>query len=303
MTNMTPGQPDEHESSHPIQTESDRIDIARVDMVLCDLDGVVWLSREPIPGAVEAVASMGEAGISVLFVTNNSTALLAEQEEALASIGIEATGRVLTSAMSAAALVAPDDRVLVCAEAGVVEAVDKRGAEAIGAHDPVLDDPASPAIDVALVGQHRGLTWDHLRRTVTAIRGGARFIATNDDATFPTPNGPVPGAGAVVAAVATAAGLAPLIAGKPHEPMANLARAMIGARAMDGPGFDPARAVVVGDRPSTDGAFASRLGCRFARVRSGVEEAGDTKAATSEAWIDVADLAAASAIIVGLGDR
>lgn len=305
MTNMTPGPPDEHEKSRPnangpvdgTRTDGTRIDRTGVDTVLCDLDGVVWLSRQPIPGAVEAVASLAGAGISVLFVTNNSTALLADQEAALASIGIDAAGHVLTSAMSAAALVAPNDRVLVCAEAGVVEAVGGRGAEAIEAHDPVLDDPATAAIDMVVVGQHRGLTWDHLRRAVAAIRRGARFVATNDDATFPTPSGPVPGAGAIVAAVATAAGMPPVIAGKPHQPMADLTRTVIG------PTFDPLRTVVVGDRPSTDGAFASTLGCRFARVRSGVDEAAPADAAPNGPWIDVADLAAAAAIILRLGDR
>ena len=91
------------------------------------------------------------------------------------------------------------------------------------------------------------------------MQRGARLIATNDDATYPTPDGPIPGGGAIVAAVAYAAGVAPLVAGKPHRPMADLVRAL-----------GEATGTMVGDRPETDGAFAVELGYRFALVLTGV---------------------------------
>jgi ribonucleotide monophosphatase NagD (HAD superfamily) len=65
--------------------------------VLCDLDGVIWLSHQPIDGSPEAIARLRAAGHRVLFVTNNSSAKVAEQEAALASVGIPADGDVLTS--------------------------------------------------------------------------------------------------------------------------------------------------------------------------------------------------------------
>jgi 4-nitrophenyl phosphatase len=128
----------------------------------------------------------------------------------------------------------------------------------------VDDGPA----DVVMVGFHRNFDYDRLRRAATAVRRGARLIGTNDDPVYPTPDGPIPGGGAILAAVQTAAGVEPLIAGKPHDAMADLVRATVGDAAAVG-------AVMVGDRPDTDGLFAARLGCRFALVWSGVTSPGD----------------------------
>jgi ribonucleotide monophosphatase NagD (HAD superfamily) len=114
-----------------------------------------------------------------------------------------------------------------------------------------------------MVGFHRTFDYDGLRRAATAVHRGARLIGTNDDATYPTPDGPIPGGGAILAAVSVGSGVAPVIAGKPYGPMAELVRLTVGAQAaMD--------AVMVGDRPSTDGRFAIELGCRYAQVWSGV---------------------------------
>ena len=94
-------------------------------MVLLDLDGVVWLAHQPIPGSVEAIAALRTAGVRVLFVTNNSSARLAEQEEALARIGVPAVGDVVTSALAAALLVEPGEPVHVCGGPGIVEALEQ----------------------------------------------------------------------------------------------------------------------------------------------------------------------------------
>jgi len=109
------------------------------------------------------------------------------------------------------------------------------------------------------VGFHRDFDFDGLTRAADAARAGARFVATNMDPTYPIHGGVVPGAGALVAAVATAAGRAPEVAGKPEGPMADLVRSRYGNAG-----------VVIGDRPSTDGAFAAALGWPFALVMSGV---------------------------------
>ena len=214
-------------------------------VVLCDLDGVVWLSNEAIAGSVEAIADLQRHGHRVLFVTNNSSARVAVQEAALAAIGVEAEGNVLTSAQAAARLVEPGERVLVCAGDGVVEALERRGAV------PVHDGDAHAVV----VGFHRTFDYDGLRRAARAVRRGARLIGTNDDATYPTPDGPIPGGGAILAAVATGSGVLPLVAGKPYQPMADLVVEIIGERAARG-------ALMVGDRPETDGLFATTVGCR-----------------------------------------
>lgn len=232
--------------------------------ILCDLDGVVWLAHRPIPGSVAAVARLRAAGHRVLFVTNNSSATVEDQEAALAAIGIPAIGDVLTSAHAAARLVQPGERVLVCGGEGVVQALVARGAEVLSAADAAS---ARQPVDAVVVGWHRTFDYDALTRAAQAVYGGARLIGTNDDATYPTPDGPIPGGGSILAAVATAAGLQPTIAGKPHEPMAELVRSVVGEVAA-------VEAVMVGDRPSTDGLFARTLGCRYAHVHSGVTPMG-----------------------------
>lgn len=263
--------------------------------VLCDLDGVVWLAHQPIPGSVEAIARLRASGRRVLFVTNNSSAVVADQEAALAAIGIPAVGDVLTSATAAATLVHPGERVLVCGGPGIAEAVTARGAMPIEG-----DDPAGEDADAVLVGFHRTFDYERLRIAASAVRRGARFIGTNDDATYPTPEGPIPGGGSILAAVATATDQQPVIAGKPYEPMATavhdcLARASA-SRTPDGASVHT-QLLMVGDRASTDGAFAVTLGCPFALVRTGVTSATDD--VDVPVAIDAADLAAVAEAIVG----
>lgn len=214
-----------------------------------DLDGVVWLGAQPIAGAAEAVARLRAAGEPVLFATNNSSQPVRAVEAKLAAQGIPAEGDVITSAMAGASLVQPGERALVCAGPGVEEALAVRGVEVV---------PEGPA-DVVVVGFHTSFDYAGLTRASTAVRDGARLVATNADPTYPTPTGPVPGGGAILAAVATASGVDPVVAGKPHEPMAGLVRARLGDRGL-----------MVGDRPSTDGAFARTLGYRFVLVHTGV---------------------------------
>jgi len=221
-------------------------------------------------------------------VTNNSGARIADHEAALAAIGIPARGHVMTSAMAGADLVEPGERVLVAAGPGVTEALLARGAE------PVANDiePIGP-LDAVMVGFHQDFDYHRLRRATQAVLAGARLIGTNDDPTYPTPTGPIPGGGALLAAVATAAGVAAIVAGKPHRPMA----ATVLAR-LDHP--DPSSLVMVGDRGSTDGRFARTLGCRYALVRSGVTAPG--AAADPPPDLDVADLAAVAAALLASGD-
>lgn len=221
--------------------------------VLCDLDGVVWLAHQPIQGSVEAIARLRAAGHRVLFVTNNSASRIGQLEAALSDVGIPAVGDVLSSALAAALLVHPGERVLVCGGPGIIEALRRRGAVA-ARREPY---------DAVIVGFHRSFDYEVMRVASDAARSGARLIGTNDDATYPTPHGPIPGGGAILAGIATAAGVRPIVAGKPYAPMAGLVRAETGMQ-------DLSTAVMVGDRPDTDGLFARTLGCRYAQVWSGV---------------------------------
>lgn len=217
-----------------------------------DLDGVVWLAGRPIPGVDEAVARLRGAGVRVLFATNNSAPTRAELHRRLARCGVTADeADLLRSADVAAELLTPGTTALVLGEDGVVEALAGRGVTVV---------PEPPA-DAVVVGLTRTFTYEALARAMAAVRGGARLVGTNEDPTFPTPDGLVPGTGALLAAVATASGAVPEVAGKPHRPTADA----IVARVPDGD-----LRVMVGDRPATDGALAVQLGVPFALVLSGV---------------------------------
>ncbi len=271
------------ESPSPSGPSAGGPDPDRIDTVLCDLDGVIWLAHEPIAGSADAVARLRAGGRRVLFVTNNSADTEADQVAALANVGIGASGDVVTSAMAAAALVDPREQVLVVGGPGIAEAVAGVGAVALRPGD--VDEATT--LDVVIVGLDRGFDFERLRTASGAVRRGARLVATNSDATFPTPHGPEPGGGAIVAAVATAAGATPVVAGKPHGPMADLIGELLGGPAS----FDPSTVLMVGDRPETDGRFAAALGCPYALVRSGVMAPGAPVGDEVEVAIDVPDLA------------
>lgn len=238
---------------------------------ILDLDGVVWLGLEAIPGAADAIAKVRAAGERVCFVTNNSSQRVGDQEAKLAGFGIPAEGDVLTSAMAAALLLQPGQTALVCAGPGVDEALERRGVHTIREGDA----------DAVVVGFHLDFDYGRLKAAHAAVMRGAELIGTNDDTTYPTPEGPIPGGGSILAAVVAACeGHTAVVAGKPYAPMAGLVRELAG----NGPH------VVVGDRPSTDGLFAVQLQAQFALVLSGVTKESDLPVAPEPTWVS-ADLA------------
>lgn len=219
-----------------------------------DLDGVVWLAGEAIPGVAETIAGLRRDGASVCFATNFSYSPVAEAEQKLARIGIDGRGLVITSAMAAAQLVEPNETALLCGGPGIEEALLARGVTVVREGEA----------DVVVVGYDPLFDYAKLTRATAAIRAGARFVATNEDPTFPTPQGLLPGGGSLVAAVAYASGVQPVVAGKPHQPFADLVTARFGP---DG--------IMVGDQPLTDGRLAVRLGYRFGLVLTGVTKQVD----------------------------
>ena len=228
-----------------------------------DLDGVIWLADDPIPGSAEAVARLRAAGERVVFMTNNSEPTVAAYVAKLERMEIPASADdVITSAQAAAAMLEPGSTALVCGGPGVTEALEARGVH------PIREGDA----DAVVVGWHQDFDYRRLNAAFTAVRRGARLIGTNEDPTYPTPDGPLPGGGALLAAVAYAAGVEPEVAGKPYQPIVDLLAARV-----------PTAEIVVGDRLSTDGALAERLGCRFGLVLTGVtaqdEAAADVVAA------------------------
>ena len=249
-----------------------------------DVDGVVWLAGTPIPGAPEAIRRLRDAGEQVVFVSNNSGPTLAEYTSRLATAGVDARpADLVTSAQAAASMLSPGQRAAVVGAEGIREALTERGVA-------VVAPDAVPGPDAVVVGRSTTLDYDELAAASAAIRNGARFVATNTDATYPTGDGPLPGAGAVVAFVATASGRQPEVAGKPHRAAAELVRSR----------FGPPR-VMIGDRPDTDGAFAIAVGAPFALVLSGCTTAADLPVTPAPTLV-AADLAGAvEQLLAGTG--
>lgn len=212
--------------------------------MVCDLDGVVYLDLEEIPGAGDALRELERQGYRLLFVTNNSASspgTVAERIAQVTDYPAEAS-QVLTSALAVAGMLAADrPRCLVVGGEGIEEALDAEGI-------PRTENWRQA--EAVVVGLDRRLTYERLRDATLALRAGARFLATNVDPTLPAPTGQWPGAGSIVAALEAATDRLPEIAGKPYQPMRALVRSRLG----------PGPTWVVGDRPSTDLAMARAEG-------------------------------------------
>lgn len=228
--------------------------------VVCDLDGVVYLADAAVPGAGEALAEIDRRGYRIIFATNapiRTAAGVAAHIRSVAGYPAEAA-QVVTSAMAlAGALSSRDGPVLVLAEGGL-------GATLREAGIPLTRDPRR-ARTVA-VGLDRRLTYDRLRAANDALLRGARFVAANQDPTYPTGSGLWPGGGAIVAALETASGRRAEVVGKPHPPMRDAVVQRLG----------PGPTWVVGDRPETDLALGREQGWTTVLVLTGVvADAGD----------------------------
>jgi ribonucleotide monophosphatase NagD (HAD superfamily) len=175
-------------------------------------------------------------------------------------VGIWADGDVVTSAMAAATHIMSGERVLVCGGEGLIEEVTSRGAEVVV---PYQVEEVEGNFDAVVVGFHREFNFEILSAALTAVRGGARLIGSNSDPTYPTPQGPIPGGGSILAAIEHATGVKAMVTGKPHQPMADLVATV-------NPGIGAHEMLMVGDLVSTDGAFARTVGCAFGLVLSGM---------------------------------
>ena len=224
---------------------------------LLDLDGVVWLADQPIPGSADAIARLRARGERVVLASNNSFLTIADYLAKLERHGVPTDAAdLVTAAHAAGTLIEPGERILVVGGPGVREAVRARGAEEI----PDTETHA----DAVVVAWNQAFDYAMLTRAMRAVRAGARLIATNGDATYPTPDGLLPGGGSIMAAVAYASGVDAVVAGKPYQPMVDTITARFGAIE-----------VMVGDRADTDGLLARRLGATFALVLTGVTRPED----------------------------
>ncbi|MGF1666923.1 MAG: HAD-IIA family hydrolase [Acidimicrobiia bacterium] len=224
--------------------------------IVCDLDGVVYLGDQEVPGAGVALHRLHAAGFRLLFATNNSSRTRAEGAAKIARVTGYHTDRdqFVSSATAAGAMLAGTSvPALVVGGAGVIEALTDAGIT-------ITEDPLEAG--VVVVGLDMALTYEKLAHATMAVRNGARLVATNLDATYPTPTGLLPGAGSIVAALETSTGVRAESAGKPFPPM----RAILNAMANSGPVW------MVGDRADTDLAMADLEGWTSVLVLTGVAE-------------------------------
>lgn len=254
----------------------------RVRLVIFDLDGVVYRGNQPVPGAADLIDFLHGRGVAVRFATNNSMATRQAYVHRLADMGIRAAADEIVTSTSATIehlrRHAPDvHTVLAIGADGMESELREAGFDVTMAARAVAPDPGGHlerAHDAVIVGLDPTVTYASLSSAMAAIAGGARLIATNADARYPTPAGFLPGAGAIVAAVATATGVTPEVIGKP-------APAMFTA-ILEAAGVDAGHAVMVGDNPDADVAGAHRAGCAAILVLTGVANADAVASLTGD---------------------
>jgi HAD superfamily hydrolase (TIGR01450 family) len=229
------------------------------DVALLDLDGVVYVGPHAVPSVPEALDSARAAGMRLGFVTNNAARTPETVAAHLVELDVHADpADVITSSQAAASVVAElfgaGARVLPVGGPGVAVALRDAGLTVV---ERAEQEP------VAVVqGYGPEVGWPQLSEAVVAIRNGARHVATNTDATIPSPRGPLPGNGAMVGVVSRVTGQAPLVTGKPDPAMHAECVRRTGAL----------RPLVVGDRLDTDIEGARRAGAASLLVFTGVTD-------------------------------
>jgi glycerol 3-phosphatase-2 len=237
------------------------------DHVLLDLDGCVWVGDEPCDGAVDAVAALREAGKSVLFLTNDVRHAPEDFVRKLWRLGFQAS---LAEVVSVGAAVQYQlagrgrSSAFVVGSQALVDHVAAAGLRVLNR------TPFATRADVVVVGGHEAFDFEELRVATQAVLRGAELIGASRDATFPMPDGPWPGSGAVLAAIETASRhSASLVVGKPEPAMYEAARDRLG----------PGRVLAVGDRLDADVAGARRAGMDSALVLTGATSREEADAA------------------------
>ena len=232
------------------------------DAALLDLDGVVYLGGNPIPGAADALADASGRGMKLAYVTNNASRSPNAIAAQLTGMGVPATaGDIVTSAQAAAHVLADrlpaGARVLVVGGTGLRLALHARGLRPVSA---AADKPLA-----VVQGYAPDISYGLLAEAALALNAGAFFVATNTDPTLPTARGLQPGNGSLVQVLVHATGQQPLVAGKPQPPLHAESVQRVGAK----------RPIVVGDRLDTDIEGAVRGGTDSLLVLTGVSRPAD----------------------------
>jgi glycerol-1-phosphatase len=251
------------------------------DGFLFDLDGVVWVGENPIPGAPSAIVSLLATGKRIAFLTNNPRATAGEYAARLRDAGVDVgEDRVITAGAVTAGLSAASP---AAAQGAFVIGTDSFKQEVASAGVNVLGHDSGEVAGVVVVSGHSGFDYDELRTATAALLGGAELFATNRDPTMPMPGGLWPGTGSILAAVETASGTSATVGGKPQRHIFERAQALVG-------GF---RVAMVGDRLDSDIEGAAAAGLDTILVLSGAtsrEQAEASEVRPGQILESVADL-------------
>ena len=236
--------------------------LLQYDALLVDLDGVVHLGADAIPAAGPTLDRARADDVGVVFVTNNASQTATDVAARLVALGVHADPReVLTSSMVAADVLAGrlerGSRVLVVGGAGLSGPIADVGLTPV---TTAVEEPAA-----VVQGWSPDLTWALLAEACVALRSGVPWVATNIDRTLPSPRGPLPGNGSMVAALTTATGRSPESVGKPQPALLTTAVKLLAAQ----------RPLMVGDRLDTDIAGAAAAGIPSLLVFTGVSRPAD----------------------------
>lgn len=257
-----------------------------------DMDGVLYRGRSPLPGVADLFNALTLRGVPFLLATNNSMATPASYVLRMAEMGVEvAETRIQTSATATRDYLLGEidatSRILIVGMPALAEQI-LTGTS----FQQATDDPAEH-IDAVVVGLDLEFTYAKLRRASDAIRDGAKYVATNADATLPHETGMQPGAGSIVAAISTASGKFPIVVGKPETLMMLKGIEQLGVR--------PEEAMMVGDRLDTDILSGNRAGLKTALVLTGVSQRPDLAGAEVLPDYVFADLPALTQALIGPG--
>ena len=235
-----------------------RANLREVRAVLLDMDGVVYVGEEPLPGVQELLDYLKATNRNWLFVTNNSSRTPVQFVEKIARMGIGADeAHILSSALATASWLAeqyPNGvRAFMIGQDGLRWALQQEGIT-------LVEDAQSA--DIIVSGIDFSVRYERLADAALAIRAGARFVGTNSDTSFPSERGQIPGSGALLALLEAATGVTPTVIGKPNAGMFE--------QAMHKLGTTPSSTLMVGDRYETDIAGAIELGMPTAAVLTGI---------------------------------
>jgi 4-nitrophenyl phosphatase len=224
--------------------------------LITDMDGVLWRDRDPLPGLSEFFKFLRRHDIRFVCATNNASTPPEKLAERLQGWGAQVQpDEIVTSAIATAdyleTILPRGARLYVIGMEGLRVALERKGF--LLAEDNVA---------AVVVGIDWNVTYNHLKRAALNIRAGAKFFGTNGDRTFPTPEGIVPGNGALLALIETATDVKPFVIGKPSPTLYQMALKRLGAV--------EAQTLVLGDRMETDILGAVLLGLKSALVLSGV---------------------------------